>query len=140
MAGVVSVIIGDLALLAVIDLPTGVVNVAFLAPGLVLVGIGQALWITPLTTTVLAHADPQRAGMVSGTLSTMQQLGNSLGVALIGVVFFGDVRRGYQAAFSHALIGLAIGLALAATLTRLLGSTKNPLAHQMPLPSRRSGR
>jgi hypothetical protein len=34
------------------------------------------------TTTVLAHADGERAGLVSGALSTMQQAGNALGVAL----------------------------------------------------------
>jgi MFS family permease len=50
--------------------------VAWLFPGLVLLGAGQGLCITPLTTTVLSHADPATAGSVSGVLSTAQQVGN----------------------------------------------------------------
>src|SRR5215469_13873708 len=55
--------------------------VAWLFPGLVLLGAGQGLCITPLTTTVLGHANPATAGSVSGALSTAQQVGNSIGVA-----------------------------------------------------------
>ena len=64
-------------------------TVAWLFPGLVLLGAGQGLCITPLTTTVLGHADPATAGSVSGALSTAQQVGNSVGVAVTGVLFFG---------------------------------------------------
>jgi hypothetical protein len=46
-------------------------------PGLFLVGAGQGLCITPLTTTVLSHAGPATAGAVSGALSTMQEVGGS---------------------------------------------------------------
>jgi predicted MFS family arabinose efflux permease len=95
-----------------------------LLPGLVLVGVGQGLCITPLTTTVLAHADPQRAGAVSGALSTMQQAGNALGVAVIGVVFFGSLSHGYGTAFMLALGGLALLLVGVAALTRLLPSVE----------------
>ncbi len=95
-------------------------SVAALIPGLVLVGAGQGLCITPLTTTVLAHADPQRAGAVSGTLSTMQQVGNALGVAVTGVVFFGTLGRGYAHAFGLSLGELACLLTGVAALTRLL--------------------
>ena len=37
-------------------------SVAWLFPGLLLLGAGQGLCITPLTTTVLSHADPVTAG------------------------------------------------------------------------------
>jgi predicted MFS family arabinose efflux permease len=94
--------------------------VAALAPGLLLIGAGQGLCITPLTTTVLAHADPQRAGAVSGALSTMQQAGNALGVAVTGVIFFGALDRGYGHAFAVALAQLAALLVVVVLLTRLL--------------------
>jgi hypothetical protein len=100
-----------------------------LVPGLVLVGAGQGLWITPLTTTVLSFADPERAGAVSGALSTMQQVGNALGVAVIGVVFFDALHLGYGIAFSRSLIGLAVGMGIAAILTRLMhSSTRSSVA------------
>lgn len=89
-------------------------------PGLFLVGAGQGLCITPLTTTVLSHADPVTAGAVSGALSTMQQVGNSIGVAVIGVLFFGAVNHGYGVAFERSAAAMLILLTGVAVLTRLL--------------------
>lgn len=91
-----------------------------LFPGLFLVGTGQGLCITPLTTTVLSHATPLSMGAVSGALSTVQQVGNSLGVAVIGVVFFGAVSHGYGAAFERSTAAMSILLVGVAALTRLL--------------------
>lgn len=126
MAGALTVGIGNLALIASIQLGGASASLGLLAPGLILVGAGQGMWITPLTATVLSFADPQRAGMVSGTLSTMQQIGNSLGVALIGIVFFNALHHSYRTAFTHALIALTAGLTAAAALTRLLRPTPPP--------------
>jgi Na+/melibiose symporter-like transporter len=108
---------GDAALLAAVAHGGAV---GWLVPGLLLVGAGQGLCITPLTTTVLAHADPQRAGAVSGALSTMQQTGNALGVAFIGVIFFGALDGGYGHAFELGLAALAVLMLAVAGLTRLL--------------------
>ena len=93
-----------------------------LFPGLFLLGAGQGLCITPLTTTVLSHADARTAGSVSGALSTAQQVGNSIGVAVSGVIFFGVLSHGYAASFalSTAQMGcLLLGVAaLALTLRK----------------------
>lgn len=119
MAGTLTVAAGDLVLaLAITTAGSG--HTWLLAPGLLLIGAGQGLWITPLTTIVLSFAEPQRAGVVSGVMSTMQQVGNSLGVAVTGLVFFGTLRHGYNVAFTYALAELAATLAIAAALTRLL--------------------
>jgi MFS family permease len=129
MAGALTVAAGDLALLLAVAVSGSSIGV--LAPGLLLVGVGQGLWITPLTTTVLSFAEPQRAGLVSGTMSTMQQVGNSLGVAVTGLVFFGTLGHGYNTAFACALAELAATLAIAAILTRLL----RPPAQETAPPS-----
>jgi EmrB/QacA subfamily drug resistance transporter len=95
-------------------------DVLVLSPGLLLVGAGMGLVLTPLTTTVLSSLPAERAGAASGALSTMQNVGNALGVALIGVVFFDAVHTGYAHAFvlsACVLAGLAL---LLAVLTRLL--------------------
>jgi MFS family permease len=96
--------------------------VVLFAP-LVLIGVGIGLCITPLTMTVLAHADPHRSGMVSGMLSTMQQAGNTVGVAATGVIFFNAVPDGYAHAFILALAELAALLLCVAALSRLLPAT-----------------
>jgi MFS family permease len=94
--------------------------VGLLAPALVLAGVGMGLVITPLTATVLASLEPQRAGAAAGALSTMQQVGNALGVAVTGVVFFGAARSGYARAFELSLVQLAVLCVAVAGLTRLL--------------------
>jgi predicted MFS family arabinose efflux permease len=98
---------------------------AALLPGLFLLGAGQGLCITPLTTTVLAHADARTAGSISGALSTAQQVGNAIGVAVSGVIFFGLLGHGFPAAFgaSMAQMGALLLVVAALTVTLLRPST-----------------
>ena len=95
-------------------------SVAWLFPGLLLLGAGQGLCITPLTTTVLSHAEPATAGSVSGALSTDQQVGNSIGAAVTGVLFFGALRHGYGLAFERSVLQMGALLLVVAALTRLM--------------------
>jgi EmrB/QacA subfamily drug resistance transporter len=96
--------------------------VAALFPGLFLLGAGQGLCITPLTTTVLTYADASRAGSVSGALSTAQQVGNAIGVAVSGVIFYGLLGHGdgYAAAYRWSLTEMGVLLAGVAALTFLM--------------------
>jgi EmrB/QacA subfamily drug resistance transporter len=94
--------------------------VGLLAPALLLIGAGMGLVITPLTATVLAGLEPERAGAASGALATMQQVGNALGVAVSGVLFFGALHAGFARAFELTLVQLAVLCVAVAALTRLL--------------------
>jgi len=119
-AGAVTAALGDAALyLATAHAGTSG-SVAWLFPGLLLLGAGQGLCITPLTTTVLSHADPATAGSVSGALSTAQQVGNSVGVAVSGVLFFGALSHGYGLAFERSVLQMGALLLVVAALTRLM--------------------
>lgn len=91
-----------------------------LAPGLALIGFGIGTVLVPLAATVLATVDPAHAGSASGVLTTAQQVGGALGVALISVVFFGagDVEH----AFVVSLWVLAGLTALTAVLTQSLAA------------------
>jgi EmrB/QacA subfamily drug resistance transporter len=95
-------------------------SIVVLVPGLILAGAGMGLAITPLTATVMAGADAERAGALSGVLSTMQQVGNSLGVAVTGVIFFGALHSGFAPAFERSLAEIAALLLVVAAMTRLL--------------------
>ncbi len=120
LVGALVVAGGDVALYLFVGHFGGGGPLGLMAPGLALVGAGQGLAITPLTTTVLSHATLENAGTVTGVLSTMQQVGNALGVAVTGVVFYGALGGGYSKAFGRSLVELAALLVGVALLTRLL--------------------
>jgi EmrB/QacA subfamily drug resistance transporter len=111
-----------LLLASVADVGTGG-SVAILAPGLVLIGVGMGLGIAPLATIIMSGMKPEQAGAASGALATMQNVGNCLGVAIIGVIFFGALHSGFADAFQLSLATLAAILVSVAALTRLLPAT-----------------
>jgi Na+/melibiose symporter-like transporter len=78
-------------------------NWSQLLPYLFIIGIGQGLVIVPLINVVLSHVkDQKHTGAVSGILSTMIQIGISIGIALIGSIFFGMVGSGYTTTHLHS--------------------------------------
>ena len=126
-AGAVTAAVGNGALVIAVLAHAGAgvgstAPVAALFPGLFLLGAGQGLCITPLTTTVLIHADPSRAGSVSGALSTAQQVGNAIGVAVTGVVFYGLLGHGdgYATAYRWSLTEMGVLLAGVAALSFIM--------------------
>jgi EmrB/QacA subfamily drug resistance transporter len=121
-AGAVTAALGNAALVIAVLAHAGAAPVAALFPGLFLLGAGQGLCITPLTTTVLSHADASRAGSVSGALSTAQQVGNAIGVAVTGVVFYGLLGHGdgYGAAYRWSLTEMGVLLAGVAALSFIM--------------------
>jgi EmrB/QacA subfamily drug resistance transporter len=112
-----------LLLAAVADIGVGG-ELVVLVPGLVLVGAGMGLVLAPLASTIMQSLEPERAGAASGMLTTMQNVGNAIGVALTGVIFFGALHSGYARAFELAAIELAVLLVGVAVLTRLLPSRR----------------
>ncbi|UGQ13621.1 MFS transporter [Yinghuangia sp. ASG 101] len=91
---------------------TGVTgSVGLLVPGLVVSGLGMGVALAPMSAVVLAGVTARYAAAASGVLNTAQQVGNALGVALIGIVFYGALDSGaspndYAHAFTWALIPL----------------------------------
>ena len=53
-----------------------------------LAGIGLGLFIGPASAATLEKVPPAGAGSASGVITTLQQVGGALGVALISLVFF----------------------------------------------------
>jgi EmrB/QacA subfamily drug resistance transporter len=91
-----------------------------LAPGLFLDGVGMGMVIAPLTHAALGTVRPELVGSASGVVATIQQIGGALGIALIGIVFYGAVGDGAPARFPHAFaLGLASLLGLELVLAAL---------------------
>ena len=104
-----------------------------LVPVLGMIGVGQGLLITPLINLILSNVSLDDAGAASGLVSTMQQVGGALGVAIVGILFFGalDVAgpapgaQAYAGAFTVALI---YEMAAAAAVTVLLIGLPAPVS------------
>ncbi|MGI8846840.1 MAG: MFS transporter [Candidatus Dormibacteria bacterium] len=60
-----------------------------LVPSFVVAGLGMGCVVAPLLNIILAGVPGRDAGSASGVLTTFQQLGGAIGVAVVGVVFFG---------------------------------------------------
>jgi MFS family permease len=122
-----------LLLAAVAGIGTGG-SVLWLVPGLAVGGVGMGVALSGLVGTVMASVQPQQAGTVSGTSSTIQQVANAVGVALVGIVFFGRLDSGIVEAFEAALVYLVAttgAVALAAAF--LPGRPKPAAAEAQPL-------
>ena len=80
----------------------------------------MGLCFTSLNAIALATLDAERAGSAAGVLATIQELGNAVGVAITGVIFFGALDHGFAHAFEFS-VGefVLVGVAIAA-LSRLL--------------------
>jgi MFS family permease len=82
-------IIGTIALIATGVHYGGHLTAWELAPATAVIGLGQGLAMPSLIGAALSGVPRDRAGAAAGILTTMQQFGTAVGVALIGAVFYG---------------------------------------------------
>jgi EmrB/QacA subfamily drug resistance transporter len=62
-----------------------------LLPGFMLLGIGIALTMSPMTSAAMNAVAVEKAGIASGVLSMFRMVGGSLGVAVTGAIFQASV-------------------------------------------------
>jgi EmrB/QacA subfamily drug resistance transporter len=70
----------------------GGVGVLDLAPGLAVFGFGMGMIFVPLFSIIMGEIDDHEVGSASGLLESLQQLGSSLGVAVLATLFFGKIK------------------------------------------------
>jgi EmrB/QacA subfamily drug resistance transporter len=73
------------------------------APGLLFVGMGLSLIMAPIFSAALQDVDTSHAGSASGILNAVQQVGSAIGIAVIGVIFFGQLNSGAYKSFDQAV-------------------------------------
>lgn len=129
--------LGHLLLLAAVEHVGVGGSVWWLAPGLAVGGFGMGVALAALVGTVMGSVVTEHAGTVSGTASTVQQVGNALGVALVGIVFFGRVEEGMVEAFGASLVYLAATTAAVAVAAAFLPGRSRPRQPET-VPSRTS--
>lgn len=91
-------------------------SVVPLLPGLLVIGLGQGIALNSLTPLVLTEVDPAHVGSVSGVLATVQQVGSAVGVAVVGLVFFGLADRGSATALTAVVMVLGVLMLVVALL------------------------
>lgn len=87
---------------------------------LVVMGVGMGLIVAPLTDAILSEVPREHAGSASGLISTVQQMGNALGLGLVSVVFFGVIDD-RLAGGAEGARGAAAGAAFADGFQHALG-------------------
>jgi MFS family permease len=112
LAGFVTTIAGVVVLLA---LAKGSPSVWAFAPGLLLIGLGLGVMLTPSVNVVQSAFPEERQGEISGLSRSVSNLGSSLGTAVAGTILVSGLSDG---AYGFAMATLAaIGIiGLVATL------------------------
>ncbi|VTR27461.1 Uncharacterised protein [Serratia fonticola] len=110
---------------------TGVQHPLQLLPGLMILGFGQALSMTPLLNWVLGLAKEHQAGMAAGLVSTVQQVGGALGIAASGMFLCSAAgpggaepqhyARAFAGAMGYNLLAMLVALVLLLYTHRQLG-------------------
>jgi EmrB/QacA subfamily drug resistance transporter len=113
MTGALVMAGGMAGLIATVHHFGGGVTSSDLVPALLIAGIGMGTVLAPLADILLARVQPQDAGSASGIFNTALQVGASIGVAVIGVIFFGLLGSQSGAAATTVTPQLHAGLAAA---------------------------
>jgi MFS family permease len=90
--GLVAVSIGTLVMLATLDVE---LNDTGFKTALVLVGAGAGLLASQLGNVIMSSVPPEKTSEGGGLQGTAQNLGASLGTALIGAVLLGSLATGF---------------------------------------------
>jgi EmrB/QacA subfamily drug resistance transporter len=105
--GLVMLLVGILGAVAVY---ATAVSSAFpwpLLPALAVCGLGLGLFTVPFFNTALGRVRPAETGSAAGLLNAVQQLGSTLGVALLGSVFFHSFNTAIPGAATPGAVALS---------------------------------
>jgi EmrB/QacA subfamily drug resistance transporter len=99
-----------------------------LLPGFMLLGIGIALTMSPMTSAAMNAVAVEKAGIASGVLSMFRMVGGSLGVAVTGAIFQGVAGSSFETATPQSFVeGLSDAMWVSAAVT-VLGAAIAALA------------
>jgi MFS family permease len=123
------IVAGFVGTLAGIGLLIGLVyassSIVALVPGLLVIGLGLGVMLTPSVTVVQSSFPEEQQGEISGLSRSVSNLGSSFGTAIAGTILVSDLASGTRsyalamvALAVAGLIGLAAALFLPASLER----------------------
>jgi EmrB/QacA subfamily drug resistance transporter len=89
-------------------------------PGVLVIGLGMAVTVAPLTTVVMSSVEPQAAGAASGVNNAVSRVAALLAVALLGIAM--------AYAFNRALDQRLAALALPAEVVQVVEAQRDKVA------------
>jgi MFS family permease len=140
VVGFVTTLGGIAVLLALV---TATSNVWAFVPGLLLIGLGLGLMLTPSVNIVQSSFADELQGDISGLSRSISNLGSSLGAAVAGTVLVAGITTTPERAYGLALVVLAaagiVGLGAALLLPRAVVPARaqgSPASPSDPLGTR----
>jgi len=88
-------------------------------PATVVLGIGMAVTVAPLTTTVMGSVDSRHAGVASGINNAVSRVAGLLAIALFGVLLSGAFRSRVDAGLDRIRVAAAARAAIDRELPRM---------------------
>jgi MFS family permease len=132
-AGAVVVAVGALAAYLVCSVLASPTPEYLILP-LMVMGVGQGMFMTPVLNVVLSAIPENHSGAASGVLTTVQRAGNALGVAALEIPFFTTLdahiagssqSAAYIAAFAAVAVCILVTMILVLVLLALLPSGRS---------------
>jgi MFS family permease len=99
------------------------------APGLLLIGLGLGVMLTPSVNVVQSAFSEQQQGEISGLSRAASNLGSSFGTAIAGTILVSDLASGNGTYVAAMLVLAGVALAGLGVATRL---PANPVAAGSP--------
>jgi MFS family permease len=134
MAGFIVTIAGIALLLALVHASSRVV--AF-GPGLLLIGLGIGVMLTPSVNLVQSSFAEQQQGEISGLSRSVSNLGSTFGTAIAGTILVSDLASGNHTYVLAMIVLMAFALVGLGAATRLPGRAEQPQqqGYVAPAPS-----
>ncbi|MEV0489202.1 MFS transporter [Streptomyces atratus] len=115
------VVVAGLALFALVIAPDA--SYASQLPGLIVGGVGMAMYFAPAASLVMSSVRPAEQGIASGANNALREVGGALGVSVLATVF--SSQGGYESARSFTdgtvpAVWIGAGVVALAALVALL--------------------
>jgi EmrB/QacA subfamily drug resistance transporter len=95
-------------------------------PGILTLGLGMALVVAPLTTTVMSALDTSHAGLASGVNNAVARVAGLMGVAMLGPIVHAASTHDLAAGFHRAMFTAALLAAGGAIIASRLPTGTRP--------------